>query len=57
MNTRGATYMNKPVQVRLKPEIHAWIHSQAKEQERSANWIINKVLGDAAASHSSEVRQ
>ncbi|WP_086922269.1 hypothetical protein [Variovorax sp. JS1663] len=37
----------KPVQVRMKAETHRWIHEQAKAQERSANWIINRVLEQA----------
>lgn len=47
MNTRHTDYMAKPVQLRLKAELHAWVHEQAKAQERSANWIINKLLDDA----------
>lgn len=49
MNTKHATYLAKPVQLRLKPELHEWVHAQAQAQERSANWIINKVLEDACA--------
>ena len=41
------TYLPKPVQLRIKPELHAWIHAQAKAQERSANWIINKLIEEA----------
>ncbi|WP_157103483.1 MULTISPECIES: hypothetical protein [unclassified Variovorax] len=37
----------KPFQVRMKAETHRWIHDQAKAQERSANWIINRVLEEA----------
>jgi predicted HicB family RNase H-like nuclease len=37
----------KPVQVRMKAETHQWIHEQARAQERSANWIINRVLDEA----------
>lgn len=47
MNTKHANYLPKPVQVRLKPELHEWVHAQAAAQERSANWVINKVLEDA----------
>lgn len=47
MNTKHVNYLPKPVQVRLKPELHEWIHSQAAAQERSANWVINKVIEDA----------
>ena len=47
MNTKHAAYLAKPVQLRLKAELHEWVHEQAKAQERSANWIINKLLEDA----------
>ncbi|MBO1007090.1 MULTISPECIES: hypothetical protein [Acidovorax] len=49
MNTKHVNYLPKPVQVRLKPELHEWVHSQAAGQERSANWVINKVLEEARA--------
>lgn len=49
MSTHPVTPVNRPVQVRLKPELHQWVHQQAKTQERSANWIINKVLEQASA--------
>lgn len=49
MNTKHATYLAKPVQLRLKPDLHEWVHKQAMAQERSANWIINKLLEDAKA--------
>ena len=42
-----STYPPKPVQVRMKAETHRWIHEQAQAQERSANWIINRVLEQA----------
>lgn len=47
MNTKHATYLAKPVQLRLKPELHEWVHTLAQAQERSANWMINKMLEDA----------
>ena len=47
MNNQTGSYSIKPVQVRLKPEIHEWVHQEAKAQDRSANWIINKVLETA----------
>lgn len=49
MNTKHATYLAKPVQVRLKPELHEWLHDQAQAQERSANWVINKLIEEARA--------
>jgi predicted HicB family RNase H-like nuclease len=39
----------KPVQLRLKPELHQWVQVEATKLERSANWLINKVLADAKA--------
>lgn len=49
MNTKPVTYMPKPVQVRLKYELHEWVHQVAQTQERSANWVINKLLEEAHA--------
>lgn len=49
MNTKHTTYHPKPVQLRLKPELHAWVHAEAERQERSANWIVNKLLEVACA--------
>lgn len=49
MNTKHAVYLAKPVQLRMKPELHGWVHAQAQAQERSANWIINKLLEEAHA--------
>ena len=42
-----ADHRTKPVQVRMKSETHAWIHARAVELDRSANWIINKILEEA----------
>lgn len=44
MNTKHVNYLPKPVQVRLKPELHEWVHQQAVAQERSGNWVINRVI-------------
>jgi len=49
MNTKQVAHPPKAVQVRLKQELHAWVHLQAQTQDRSANWIINKVLEEACA--------
>lgn len=49
MNTPSTPMHPKPVQVRMKAEMHQWIHAQAQAQERSANWIINRVLEQARA--------
>ena len=47
MNTKHLAYIPKPMQLRLKPELHTWVHAQAQAQERSANWIIGKLLEEA----------
>ena len=47
MNTKHIAYAPKPVQARLKPELHAWLHEEAAKQERSANWILNKLVEEA----------
>jgi predicted HicB family RNase H-like nuclease len=47
------------VKVRLPTHVHEWIKSQAKEQDRSMNWIVNKMLESAlaAAEHSKTAMQ
>ena len=32
------------VNFRLKPEIKAWLESKAKTEERSMNFLVNKLL-------------
>jgi len=41
----------KPVQLRLRPELHEWVRVEAAKIERSANWLINKVLAEAKQQH------
>jgi predicted HicB family RNase H-like nuclease len=36
-------------QVRMPTQVHAALKSAAAQQERSVNWLINKVLAEAAA--------
>jgi predicted HicB family RNase H-like nuclease len=43
-NTKGLV---KPVQIRLKEKVHQWVKQQSDEQDRSANWVINKILDEA----------
>lgn len=35
------------MRVRFKPEFKKWIEKQAKEQDRSQNWIINELVRKA----------
>lgn len=35
------------MKIRLQAPIHEWLKGQAKAQERSMNWIVNKLLTDA----------
>lgn len=32
---------------RLLPENHAWLVGQAKQQDRSINWVLDKLLTEA----------
>lgn len=32
---------------RISPENHEWLKAAAARQERSANWLLDKVLTDA----------
>lgn len=35
------------IQHKVRPEVKRWIESQAKEQERSQAWILNRIVEDA----------
>jgi hypothetical protein len=35
------------IQHKLRPEIKQWIEEQAKGQERSQAWVVNKIVEDA----------
>lgn len=45
------------VQLRIPVDVHQAIKSAACQQERSVNWLINKVLADAAAKLKQEAKQ
>jgi predicted HicB family RNase H-like nuclease len=36
-----------PMQIRIPDSVRNWLKSQARSEERSMNWIINKVLEQA----------
>lgn len=35
------------IQHQLRPEVHAWIKEEARKQERSQRWFVNKLVEDA----------
>lgn len=35
------------VQIKPRPEVKAWIDSEAEQQERSRIWIVTKIVEDA----------
>ncbi|WP_183043445.1 hypothetical protein [Alicycliphilus denitrificans] len=37
------------IQHQLRPEVHAWIKEEARKQERSQRWFVNKLVEDAYA--------
>lgn len=37
------------IQHHLRPEVHAWIKEEARKQERSQRWFINRLVEDAYA--------
>lgn len=37
------------VQIKPRPEVKAWIDSEAEKQERSRIWIVTKIVEDAFA--------
>ena len=44
--------MVKPVliQHKIRPAVKRWIEEQAKAQDRSQAWLLNKIIEDAYAS-------
>lgn len=51
MQTHSPPLVVKPVMVRLAPDSYLWLQQQAAQQERSANWIMNKMVEEARAKH------
>ena len=37
------------IQHKVRPEVKRWIELQAKEQERSQAWVLNRIVEDAFA--------
>lgn len=35
------------LQHKVRPEVKAWIEQEAKAQERSQAWLLNKIIEDA----------
>lgn len=44
-------------QVRLPAQVHQALKAAAAQQERSVNWLVNKVLADAASKMQQEAKQ
>ena len=42
------------MKIRLQTPTHDWLKGQARAQERSMNWIVNKLLADAKAREESQ---
>ncbi len=40
-----STQAGEQLKVRLQTQVHEWIKAQAKEQDRSMNWLVNKFFG------------
>lgn len=37
----------RPMQVRIPDSVRTWLKAQARAQERSVNWILNRLLEEA----------
>lgn len=37
------------IQHQLRPEVHAWVKEEARKQDRSQRWFVNKLMEDAYA--------
>lgn len=38
------------IQHHLRPEVHAWAKEEARKQERSLRWFVNKLIEEAFTS-------
>ena len=47
------------IQHKVRPEVKQWIEAQAKAQDRSQAWFVNKLVEDAyaQAQHANGVKQ
>lgn len=45
--TPKATERPALIQHKVRPEVKQWIEAQAKAQERSQAWFVNKLVEDA----------
>ena len=39
--------IQKPLQVRIPDRLRNWLKAQAREEQRSMNWVLNRVLEQA----------
>lgn len=39
--------IQKPLQVRIPDSVRHWLKAQARSEDRSMNWVINRVLEQA----------
>jgi hypothetical protein len=52
---RQAAY-TAPIQVRTTEENRDWLKKMAREDDRSVNWLINKIFAEARASYSQKCK-
>lgn len=38
---------DEQMKIRVPSTVHVWLKAQAEQQERSMNWLINKLLAKA----------
>lgn len=39
--------LGEQMKIRVPDGVHAWLKQQAQTQERSMNWLVNKLLAQA----------
>ncbi|ATG94682.1 toxin-antitoxin system HicB family antitoxin [Paracidovorax citrulli] len=52
-----STQAGEQLKVRLQTQVHEWIKAQAKEQDRSMNWLVNKFLAQAKEAQEAQEAQ
>lgn len=43
----AGTAQIQPFGLRIQPDLMAWVRQKATEQERSANWVLTKIVEEA----------
>lgn len=49
---KNKSQVDEQMKIRVPPHVHSWLKRQSEKQERSMNWVINKILAQAKEAES-----